>query len=54
MQGCGAVVMEQVTQGSRCDKGNGGLLPTMMAIVGALQRGVGGVSALQRRRGWQF
>jgi hypothetical protein len=38
---CGVVVMEQVTQGSRCDKGKGGLLPAMMATVGALQRGRG-------------
>jgi hypothetical protein len=43
--------MEQVTQGSRCDKGKGGLLPATMAVVGALQRGVGGGSALQRGRG---
>jgi hypothetical protein len=52
--------MEQVTRGSRCDKGKGGLLPVTMA-VGALQKGawvavvrckggVGGGSALQR--GW--
>jgi hypothetical protein len=38
------VVMEQVTQGSRCDKGRGDLVfPTMMAAVGALQRGCGAV-----------
>jgi hypothetical protein len=49
--GCGVVVMEQVTQGSRCDKGKGGLLPAPMAVVGALQRGVGGGSALQRGHG---
>jgi hypothetical protein len=42
--GCGVVVMEQVTRGSRCDKGEGGLLPTTMA-VGVLQRGVVGGSA---------
>jgi hypothetical protein len=36
--GCGVVVMEQVTRGSRCDKGKGGLLPATMA-VGALQKG---------------
>jgi hypothetical protein len=53
--------MEQATQGSRCDKGKGGLLPAMMA-VDALQEGawvavvrckggVGGGSALQRGRG---
>jgi hypothetical protein len=32
------VVMEQVTRGSRCDKGKGGLLPATMA-VGVLQKG---------------
>jgi hypothetical protein len=43
--GCGVVVMEQVTRGSRCDKGKGGLLPATMA-VGALQKGAwGGGSA---------
>jgi hypothetical protein len=36
--GCGVVVTEQTTRGSRCDKGKGGLLPAMMA-VGALQKG---------------
>jgi hypothetical protein len=36
--GCGVVVMEQVTRGSMCDKGKGGLLPATMA-VGALQKG---------------
>jgi hypothetical protein len=36
--GCGVAVMEQVTRGSRCDKGKGGLLPATMA-VGALQKG---------------
>jgi hypothetical protein len=35
---CGVAVMEQVTRGSRCDKGKGGLLPATMA-VGALQKG---------------
>jgi hypothetical protein len=40
--GGGVVVMEQVTRGSRCDKGKGGLLPATMA-VGALQRGRGAV-----------
>jgi hypothetical protein len=35
---CGVVVMEQVTRGSRCDKGKGGLLSATMA-VGALQKG---------------
>jgi hypothetical protein len=59
--GCGVVVMEQVTRGSRCDKGKGGLLLATMA-VGALQKGawvavvrckggMGGGSALQRGRG---
>jgi hypothetical protein len=42
--------MEQVTRGSRCDKGKGGLLSAMMA-VGALQKGAWGGSALQRGRG---
>jgi hypothetical protein len=47
-----------VLHGNRCDGGEGGLVPTMMAAVGALQRGwaavvrckggVGGGSALQR------
>jgi hypothetical protein len=57
-RGCGVEVMEQVTRGSRCDKGKGGLLPATMA-VGALQKGawvavvrckggVGGGSALLR------
>ena len=32
-------------------QGEGGLLPATMAAVGALQRGVGGGSALQRGRG---
>ena len=32
-------------------EGKGGLVPAMMAAVGALQRGVGGGSALQRGRG---
>jgi hypothetical protein len=36
--GCGVAVMEQVTHGSRCDKGKGGLLLATMA-VGALQEG---------------
>jgi hypothetical protein len=31
--------MEQVTRGNRRDKGEGGMLPTTMAVVGALQRG---------------
>jgi hypothetical protein len=31
--------MEQVTRGSRRDKGEGGMLPATMAVVGALQRG---------------
>jgi hypothetical protein len=42
LEGCGVVVMEQVTRGSRCDKGKGRtVLPAMMAAVGALQTGVG-------------
>jgi hypothetical protein len=41
--------MEQVPHGSRRDKGRGDLmLPATMAAVGALQKGVGGGSALQR------
>jgi hypothetical protein len=32
-------------------EGKGGLVPAMMATVGALQRGVGGGSALQRGHG---
>jgi hypothetical protein len=44
--------MEQVPHGSRRDKGRGDLvLPATMAAVGALQRGVGGGSALQRGHG---
>jgi hypothetical protein len=31
--------MEQVTRGSRRDKGEGGMLPATMAVVGALQKG---------------
>jgi hypothetical protein len=37
--GCGVVVMEQVTQGNKCD--GGGVLLAVM-VVGALQRGCGG------------
>jgi hypothetical protein len=48
--GCGVVVMEQVTHGSRCD-GGGVVLLAVMAAVGALQRGVGGSSVLQRGGG---
>jgi hypothetical protein len=48
----GCRVMEQVTRGSRCDKGKGRtVLPATMAVVGALQRGVGVGSALQRGHG---
>jgi hypothetical protein len=43
--------MEQVPRGRKRDKGEGGMLPPMMAVVGALQRGVGIGSALQRGRG---
>jgi hypothetical protein len=46
--GCGVAVMEQVPRGSRCDEGEGGLLPATMVAVGALQRGMVGGSALQR------
>jgi hypothetical protein len=35
--------MEQVPRDSKCDGGEGGLLPAMMAAVGALQRGCGPV-----------
>ena len=38
-------------RGSGCDGGEGRLVPVMMAAVGALQRGVGGGSALQRGHG---
>jgi hypothetical protein len=48
--GCGVVVMEQVTRGIKHDKGGGLVLPAIM-VVGALQRGWGGGSALQRGRG---
>jgi hypothetical protein len=34
--------MEQVPRGSRCNGGEGGLLPVTMAAVGALPRGAGG------------
>jgi hypothetical protein len=43
--------MEQVTRGSRRDKGEGGMLQATMVVVGALQRGVGVGSALQRGHG---
>jgi hypothetical protein len=45
--GCEVAVMEQGTRGSRCD-GEGMVLLAMTAAVGALQRGVGGGSALQK------
>jgi hypothetical protein len=49
--GCRVAVMEQVTRGSRC--GGGGLvLMAVMAVTGALQRGMGGGGALQRGSGW--
>jgi hypothetical protein len=42
--GCGAAVMEQVTRGSGCDGGEGGMvLVAVMATVGVLQRGCGAV-----------
>jgi hypothetical protein len=44
--GCGVVVMEQVTQGNKFDGGGVVLLAVM--VVGALQKGVGSGSALQR------
>jgi hypothetical protein len=40
--GCGVVVMEQVTQGNKCN-GGGMVLLAVMAVVGALQRGHGAV-----------
>jgi hypothetical protein len=41
---CGVVVMEQVTRGSRCDGGEGGMvLLAVMATVGVLQRECGAV-----------
>jgi hypothetical protein len=42
--GCGAAVMEQVTRGSGCDGGEGGMvLLAVMVMVGVLQRGCGAV-----------
>jgi hypothetical protein len=40
--GCGVAMMEQVTQGNKCD-GGGMVLMAAMAAVGALQRGSGAV-----------
>jgi hypothetical protein len=37
--GCGVVVMEQVTQGNKCD--GGGMVLLAVMVVGALQRGHG-------------
>jgi hypothetical protein len=37
--------MEQVPHGSRCDEGRGVVLLAMMAVVGALLRGMSGGSA---------
>jgi hypothetical protein len=37
LRGCGVVVMEQVTQGNKCD-GGGMVLLAVMATVGAPQR----------------
>jgi hypothetical protein len=34
--GCGVVVMEQVTQGNKCDEG--GMVLLVVMVVGALQR----------------
>jgi hypothetical protein len=51
--GCGVVLMEQVTRGSKCNKGKGSLLPTTMA-VGALQKGAWvAVVRCKRERGWR-
>jgi hypothetical protein len=41
-------VVEQVTRRNRRDKGEGGMSPPPMAVVGALLRRVGVGSALQR------
>jgi hypothetical protein len=49
--GCGVVVMEQVTQGSMCDKGKGGPVAGNDGGGCAAKGGVGGGSALQRGRG---
>jgi hypothetical protein len=32
--GCGVVMMEQVTRGSRCDRGEGGLVLPAIMVVG--------------------
>jgi hypothetical protein len=37
--GCGVVVMEQVTRGSRCD--GGGMVLLVVMAMGALERGHG-------------
>jgi hypothetical protein len=37
--GCGVVVMEQVTQGNKCD--GGGMVLLAVMVVGALQKGGG-------------
>jgi hypothetical protein len=39
--GCGVVVIEQVPLGSRCDRGKGAVLPTMMAAAGGCKGGMG-------------
>jgi hypothetical protein len=50
--GCGVVVMEQVTRGSRCDNGKGACCRRRWRWVHC-KRGVGGGSVLQRGRGWR-
>jgi hypothetical protein len=49
--GCGVVVMEQVTRGSRCDKGKGTVAGDDGDGGCAAKGGMGGGSALQRGRG---
>jgi hypothetical protein len=52
MQGCGVVVMEQVTRGIKHDKGRGDGVASGDGGGGcAAKGGVGGGSALQRGRG---
>jgi hypothetical protein len=41
MRGCGVVVMEQVTRGSGCDGGEGGMVLLSVMVMGALERGHG-------------
>jgi hypothetical protein len=49
--GCGVVVMEQVTQGNKCD-GGGMVLLAVMVAVGALQRGGGGAVVRCKKGVW--